>query len=124
MSYIEIHSDWSNIKKELNRLKNIPNHSDKRKLDRVLRIGLTMAQTQVHVITGSLKESGKSSSKLVGSTYRGTFEFGGFSTGVNNPVSYAVYEQDRGFNHNFMFGVKEAMDPLWIGTIRDILRGK
>lgn len=121
---IEIHSDWSDIKKEILRLKQTPSYSDKRKLDRTLKQGLRMAQAKVHVITGSLKESGKSSSRLLGSTYRGTFEFGGFSPGVNNPVDYAVYEQDRGGNHNFMLGIKEEMDVLWIGTINSILRGK
>lgn len=118
----DISSDWDSVLKEITRLKSTPSLSDKRKLDRTLNAVLMHTQSQVHIRTGSLFASGTQSSKLVAKTYRGHFSYGGFSPGVNNPVDYAIYEQDRGGAHNFMRGV-EAFHPLWVKTIQEILKG-
>lgn len=117
-----IKSDWGPIKRELKRLRGIPSMSDKRKLDRVLRRGLSDAQSIVHIDTSSLYQSGKVDSALYGKIYIGDIEFGGFSGGVNNPVDYAIYELERGGGHNFMRKTPD-LHPLWIKAMISILRG-
>jgi hypothetical protein len=61
------------------------------------------AETQIHthVITGSLKASGHPDTDYDGAVWRGTITYGGPSTGINNPVEYAIYEMARGGSHNF-----------------------
>lgn len=121
---IKLESDWSDIKKELRRLKRIPTGADKRRLDMVLRFGLAQAKSIVHIDTGSLYASGKKESSMKGGWYSGHFEFGGSSKGsVHDPVDYAIYEAERGGPHNFMSGV-DSLHPLWIKAIQDILEGK
>jgi hypothetical protein len=122
-STYSIKSDWSKVKRDIKRLKSAPSLTDKRKLDRVLRAGLAQAHADVHVDTSSLKWSGKTDSVLVGSVYRGTLTFGGISPGINNPVDYAIYELDRGGPHDYMRNAIIRMHPMWIGAIKEILRG-
>lgn len=95
---IRIESDWSAVEKELERLERMPDFKTQLALDIVLQLGFVDTQKDVHVDTGSLKESGKVESEASKATqkWEGTIRYGGPSTGVNNPVDYAIYEKRRG----------------------------
>lgn len=116
----QIKSDWSEIERELKRLKRIPNGTAKQKLDRVLEFGLNETQKFVHIDTGSLIVSGDTQSTMMLGIYSGTISYGGESMGLNNPVDYAIYELDRGGSHDFMASTFE-LHPLWVQAIRGIL---
>lgn len=73
--------------------------------------GAEFADTQqvVHVITGSLKASGRSAVDYDDTAHTLTADigYGGPSPGsVNDPVVYAWYEQRRGGAHDYMAGVE------------------
>lgn len=79
------------------------------KLEAVLDSAFAATQAYVHIITGSLKLSGKVESDYDGATgiWTGEISYGGPSGSVNDPVLYAVYEQHRsgvkaGTGHDFM----------------------
>lgn len=57
----------------------------------------------VHVITGSLRASGRTSSDVTGGVWYGEITYGGPSSGYpNDPVDYADYERARGGEHDFL----------------------
>lgn len=58
-------------------------------------------QDKTHIITGSLKASGKKATDFDGNDWEGTISYGGSSGGPNNPVDYAIYEMARGGDHDF-----------------------
>jgi hypothetical protein len=62
-------------------------------------------QNRVHVITGSLRLSGKSQTNFDGEVWTGEIEYGGLTQGPINPVQYAVYEMARGGDHDFFAGL-------------------
>lgn len=74
-------------------------------LEAALEAAFMETQSVVHVITGSLKLSGRTSSDFDGSNWTGTITYGGPSAGPNNPVDYAIYEMQRGGAHDFMAGI-------------------
>lgn len=115
-----IKGDWREVERELKRLRNLPTRRDKQKLDRVLEWGLRATQEVVHIDTGSLLVSGRSDSVMMLGRYKGTITYGGPSMGLNNPVDYAIYELDRGGDHDYM-SVTHLMHPLWIAAIKEIL---
>lgn len=117
---MKIKSDWGAVIRELNRIKSIPNVTDKQKLDEVLEFGLFWTQKDVHIETGSLLASGATDSVMLLGRYSGTISYGGFSEGINNPVDYAVYELDRGGPHDFMIGTFN-LHELWVDAIKEIL---
>ena len=115
--------DISDVDDELARLQHGLAPSDLLKLE----VGLTrlFLQTQevVHVITGSLKNSGNALTRHAGGQWYGEISYGGASPGaVNNPVNYAGFEQARGLQHDFMrplYGVDVYGD-----TLLDFLDGR
>lgn len=71
-------------------------------LEAALHAAFVDTQIKTHIITGSLKASGKTESDFNGdSEWTGIISYGGSSTGVNNPVDYAIYEMARGGDHDF-----------------------
>lgn len=59
-----------------------------------------------YVPTGSLRNSGRTSTSFDGSTFEGTISYGGPSPGFpNDPVEYAIYEMARGGEHDFLGGI-------------------
>ena len=122
---IRIQSDYKFLEKELKRLDLAPNRAAKY-LDVVLHQGFNATQAAVHIETGSLKSSGRSNTSWDGDTWKGEITYGGFSLGVNNPVTYAIYEQARGTHwagpssvkgdHDFMKPL-EALDSLYVKAI-------
>ena len=81
-------------------------------LEKQLAATFTATQAATHVITSSLKWSGKTSSDFDGKSWTGEISYGGPSTGVNNPVDYALYEMARGGAHNFL-APAEASEPAF-----------
>lgn len=71
-------------------------------LEKELALVYASTQAATHVITASLKLSGKTSSDFDGNEWSGMVSYGGPSAGVNNPVAYAIYEQQRGGAHDFI----------------------
>lgn len=71
-------------------------------LEMSLQKGFQNTQQHVHIITSSLKWSGTTTSNFDGETWEGTVTYGGPSKGINNPVEYAIYERQRGGEHDFM----------------------
>lgn len=116
MVNIRIRSNYRSMEKELDRLSSLPNLKAKAYLDVVLAAGFKSTQAAVHIVTGSLKSSGKSSSEMKGDTWEGHISYGGASLGVNNPVTYAIYEKARDADHDFMSPLK-ALDALWVKAI-------
>lgn len=103
MVKIYIHSDWSDVHAELDRLEGMPDEAITARLDAVLTAALVEAKVGTHVITGSLKNSGRENSETTGHRWEGTIEFGGPSPGFpHDPVKYAGYEKARGGSHDFM----------------------
>lgn len=84
------------------------------KLEMALGQGFAMTQTNVHVITSSLKWSGDSSSDYDNTSgeWTGEISYGGPSMGIHNPVEYAMYEQQRGGAHDFMASLEMTSDEM------------
>lgn len=116
---IRLVSNWGEVNRELDRLERAPERA-KFHLDRVLARGFTATQGAVHIITGSLKMSGKMESELHRDYWEGTISYGGVSLGVNNPVTYAIYEKARDGDHDF-FSPLKALDPLFVQAILKVL---
>lgn len=117
---IYLESDWSEIDAELDRLGRMPDPDMVARLDAGLAELFGFSQTVVHVETASLKGSGKKSSKVdrVRKRWEGEITYGGPSTGVNNPVDYAWYEQRRDDPHDFMKPVQVLSDTVLGGAIQ------
>lgn len=100
---IYIHSDWSSIDAELDRLEGMPDLPTQALLDAVLTSAFFATQAEVHIITGSLKGSGNAYSESDDAEWTGTVSYGGPSPGFPfDPVRYAAYEKARGGDHDFM----------------------
>jgi hypothetical protein len=77
-------------------------------LEETLQHAFESTQANVHVVTGSLRGSGRTSSDVTGDTWVGEITYGGPSPGYpRDPVVYAGYEQNRGGAHDFMAGVED-----------------
>lgn len=86
---------------EVDRIGSPPTFETVGRLESVLRNAFLNTQARTHIITTSLKLSGRSSSDFDGKTWQAGITYGGPSTGPINPVEYAVYEMARGGEHNF-----------------------
>lgn len=123
--HVELKTNWRSILSELDRLERAPKKAAMY-LDGVLHSGFAATQASVHVITGSLKSSGKASTTFDGNDWEGEISYGGASLGVNNPVTYAIYEKARGAHwagpssakgsHDFMAPLSQ-LDSLYIKAI-------
>lgn len=72
-------------------------------LSRTLASGFAETQMLVHVITGSLKGSGRVSNKRTENGWEGEITYGGPAPGFAHPyVRYAKEEFGRGEEHNAM----------------------
>ncbi len=90
------------------------------KLEAALQAAFEDTQARTHIITGSLKASGKTSTDFDGELWEGEITYGGdlWSPPVqppgkgnpNDPVDYAIYEMARGAEHDFFSGIREYED--------------
>lgn len=120
MSGIRINSDYRQLEREADRLAKLPNVKSEALLNSVLSAGFKATQAAVHIDTSSLKFSGKKESLTHGKTWEGVISYGGITTGINNPVDYAIYEKRREGTHDFFEPLK-ALDALWVKAILRML---
>lgn len=89
----------------------VPSYKVTSGLETVHRAVFVDTQARTHIITGSLKASGKSETDFDGETWTGKITYGGVlwkpaAPGPpNDPVDYAIYEMDRGGSHDFFGGI-------------------
>lgn len=70
-------------------------------LSAVIEAGFIETQALVHVVTGSLKNSGRTEFQESPGEWRGAIVYGGPSPGFpNDPVRYAKEEFGRGWEHD------------------------
>lgn len=118
---ITIHIDASDADAAMGRLERGPTPADLAHLDAHLLGVFAETQAVVHIITGSLKMSGRPEGHYRDHVWDGTISYGGPSAGVHNPVTYALYEQRRGGAHDFMAPTVEA-GPGIGDAVLDFLR--
>lgn len=105
MNVIQVRIDGSEVEHELDRLSGHPTQGIIA-LEATLEATFEATQLDVHVITGSLRNSGKSESAYHEGKWEGTITYGGRSPGFpHNPVEYAFYEWRRGGVHDFLRAV-------------------
>lgn len=84
-----------------------PPHKPVHELELMLAAAFAETQAATHVITGSLKASGKTESDFDDDQWEGSISYGGVlwkapAPGpANDPVDYAIYEMARGGDHDF-----------------------
>lgn len=84
-----------------------PPHKPVKELELLLAAAFADTQAATHVITGSLKASGKTDSDFDGDEWSGTITYGGVLWKLpapgpaHDPVVYAIYEMARGGDHDF-----------------------
>ncbi len=101
---ISIKSNIENMIKEVQRLADPvgANSPLPDRFEAILTTQFQITQKAVHIQTGSLKSSGKIDSDRDNNSWKGQFSYGGISSGVHNPVRYAIHELDRGAFHDYM----------------------
>lgn len=112
---IRLRSNWREFERELDRLEQVPTKASLA-MDTIFHKGFAETQAIVHVVTGSLKSSGRAETEFDGDTWRGTISYGGVSFGIRNPVTYAIYEKARDEDHDFFVPLK-ALDSLYVKAI-------
>ena len=86
-----------------------PPHATYAALDAALAVGFAGTQAHVHVESSALKFSGRKTSNWKNSGWEGEVSYGG------EGIDYAVYEQQRGGEHDFMYpmlGAYAQMDEI------------
>lgn len=121
---IVVKAGWAEIEAELDRLSGSPSPIGTAALETVFDGGAKTVQGAVHVLSGSLKSSGKSRSGTNRATHSwsGQIRYGGPSMGVNNPVDYAIYEKRRGGAHDFFLPLI-ALHEGYVQAILTEMRG-
>jgi hypothetical protein len=110
---VTITSDYSEIYAILDVMSDAPSEKGIAALSGVMEDGLLAVRAATHRRTGSLAGSETAEDTKEGALWTGVISAGGPSTGVNNPVDYAIYEYDRGGAHDFMAPL-DTFDELWI----------
>lgn len=83
------------------------------RLEAVLALQFADTQERTHILTGSLKISGRPESDYDSATrhWSASITYGGEAPGaINNPVDYAIYEMARGGDHDFFAGLSRYDD--------------
>jgi hypothetical protein len=119
---IRIEKLSNEIEREINRLAKGPQFDDMIKFERVLISQFAATQAKVHVITGSLKSSGRVASSHSENRWEGTISYGGKSAGIHNPVDYAEFERERDASHDF-FSPARSMESQYINAMNDFFGG-
>ncbi len=93
---VHIHVDTSDATRELDRLGDAPSTAALLRLEAILTAQFQATQQVVHIVTGSLRRSGKVDSRLRNGEWSGDISYGGAAPGaVHDPVRYAELEQQR-----------------------------
>lgn len=110
------------IGREIDRLADGPTLKDLLEFETALATEFQATQSAVHVITGSLKLSGKVVSEFTNNSWKGEITYGGSSSGVHNPVEYADIERERDGSHDFFRPIK-GLSSAYISAMQSFLRG-
>lgn len=116
---ILIHGNYKALDREFDRLEKLPSAKTTMALDVILQAGFKITQTDVDIQTTSLKWSGKTKLSTDIDKWTGEISYGGLSIGVNNPVTYAIYEKARGGGHDFFLHLPSLHDRY----VKAILKG-
>lgn len=119
---IRIQQVDNGIEKEIDRLANGPTGADLILFEIVLAQQFQASQRAVHVITRSLKSSGKVNSSSGQNKWEGEISYGGSSSGIHNPVDYAEFERERDGSHDFLAPVI-GMSKAYIEAMNSFLEG-
>lgn len=99
-------------------------------LEAALAGAFVATQAKTHIISGSLKASGKTESDLVGHKWTGEITYGGPLIGppagpgpAHDPVEYAIYEAARGPEHDPLAGL-EVFDKQFEAAIDEHFKGR
>lgn len=126
---MHIHADTSEVDGELRRLGDGPDIDDLLRFEFILDAQFKATQAAVHIITRSLKNSGKHDGEYRNNTWRGKISYGGPSLtaagkgSTHNPVRYAQAERARGGDHDFILPARE-MSPEYREAVLSFLRGR
>lgn len=140
MTTVRVHVDTSEIDRELDRLQRGMTAAHLMRMSSILSTQFAHTQAEVHVITGSLRASGKVDTPRREDGWEGVISYGGPSASgsVHNPVTYAREEQSRdgmpwpGSNlagrvsndHDFMqWALDPEYDRAYIATVMAYLQG-
>jgi hypothetical protein len=118
--WIYVESDTHDFDLNFERMSNAPTKKGIAFLEATLFLAYEAQREATHVETGSLKSSTKKDSETRRHVWEGTITAGGASTGVNNPVNYAIYEKARGGAHDFQ-NVLDGYDAHWIVAVREAM---
>jgi hypothetical protein len=111
------------IDTEINRLAAGPTSADLLAFEVVLEDQFRATQAAVHIITRSLKGSGRSEFKMDENSWEGEITYGGPSPGfINNPVDYAEYERERQGSHDFL-APADRLSSGYVEAMNEFLRG-
>lgn len=111
-----IYSDFSEVYAVLRGMERAPSQKGIHALGLVMDFGLAQMKGATHIETGSLESSEKADADHRGALWSAEIQAGGVSTGVHNPVDYAIYEQARGGAHDFTLPLN-ALDPFWVEAV-------
>ncbi len=115
--------DTSDVDHELDRLGRGPTAQDLLRLNAVLAEQFALTQGYVHVITGSLRTSGRFHGDMSDERWNGEISYGGDAPGAVHPfVKYANYEQSRndsGVGFSYPHGLDREGTP---GTDHNFMR--
>lgn len=116
---IYVAADFTPWDNKIRDMQSMPNPRTILALNRALTTAFEATQAAVHIDTHSLKSSGKKSSDRdrIRNRWEGIISYGGATTGIKNPVNYAMYERARGGPHDFFHPL-----PLLIPTFARIVR--
>lgn len=105
-----------------------PPHKPVGKLEEILAAAFVETQAATHILTGSLKASGKTDTDFDGDVWEGSITYGGvlwrspFPGPANDPVDYAIYEMARGGDHDF-FAPLTAFDGAVSHVLQEWFKG-
>ena len=121
---IRVVIDMDSALKELDRIIALPSPEGLLRLEGVLLSAFETTQGDVHIETGSLKNSGRTESEETEGGWSGAIIYGGPSAGFpNDPVDYAIYEKARGGGHDFL-GSTHLYESVFEDAVGDDVVGK
>lgn len=135
----EFRIDFGAFDEQFDRVSHWPNARTLIRLESALTDQFQVTQRDVHVITESLRRSGRVNSSIDHSSWTGEIRYGGLSpSSVHDPVKYARYELNRQAtrpgvtirgavtpDHDFMRGTRaQRFHRRYVQAILAHLRGE
>jgi hypothetical protein len=115
-------ADMDALIAHVDKLAGPPSFRTIRELETGLSTAFDRTQEHVHVISGSLKASGRTTSDYNDNEWSAEIVYGGPS--APHDVDYAIYEQARGGTHDFMAGAAEVLDEALTRAIANHMAGR